>query len=480
MEKESKSTPENHEFTDDGILKTIGRTALQVEETKKSGETIKPKKIACMEVYPFSFEDGEGKSNVFEKITSLLPYWKNLGINTIWLAPVYPSPRKDMGYDISNYEEIDERFGMLEDFDNFVTEAHNQGQKVLMDLVLNHTSTEHEWFKKALSGDPKYRNFYYFTETPQEDWHNFFDDQSAWAASPNHPGEYYLHSFHENQADLRWFDEDGNLNQDLLAEFQKVIDFWTKEHHVDGFRLDVPQAIDKDFANPERSFEIALQSDGEQSSLVIEKLFGDRPELITTVEVFDVSDDDSVISRYSGPGKPIQFAMNAWLAMQPESEMLEQFSNSIKRTPNLMVATQSHDTSRKDISNEVLTKLLEQEPEAVCLYMGQEIGLDNPSVEEFGNEAFFRSDAQADMQLKAAIELKKKENGGFISQAEIDEIIEKIRSNARANSRAPINDVYYLAELARQEVDPSSTYNFLKKATTSWVKRDEPDPNSNT
>ena len=468
MEKESKNLTENHEISNDYIQANLGRAALEAEKTQKSGEVVKPKKTFCMEVYPFSFENNEEENNVFDKIADFLPYWKDLGINTIWLAPVYPSPRKDMGYDISNYEAVDERFGTLEDFDNFVTEAHDQDQKVLMDLVLNHTSTEHEWFQKALAGEPKYRNFYYFTNTPQEDWHNFFDDQSAWAPSPNHPGEYYLHSFHEKQADLKWFDENGKFNQDLLVEFQKIIDFWTREHHVDGFRLDVPQAIDKDFTNPERNFEIVLQDDGKQSSLVIEKLFKNRSELITTIEVFDVSDDDSVISRYSGPGKPIQYAMNAWLAMQPESEMLEQFSKSLEKSPNLMIATQSHDTSRKDISNNTLIQLIKQEPEAICLYMGQEIGLDNPSVEKFDNEAFFKSDAQADMQLKAAIESKKSANGGFISQEEVDEIVKNIRVNARANNRAPISSSHYLSELKNQIINPDSIYSLLKKATASF------------
>ena len=143
---------------------------------------------------------------------------------------------------------------------------------------------------------------------------------------PGHEGEFYLHSFHEKQADLRWFDENGELNNELLAEFEKVIDFWTKEHNVDGFRLDVPQAIDKDFDNSERNVQTLMFGDGRQSSLVVEKLFMNRSDLLTTIETFDLTDDGSIMSRYAGPGKPIQFAMNAWLAQQPDSNMLEAFS----------------------------------------------------------------------------------------------------------------------------------------------------------
>ncbi len=445
--------------------KEMGTVAMEV--TNYSGETADLKKIACMEVYPFSFEDKNSEGNVFGRMKEFLPYWKNLGINTIWLAPVYPSPRKDMGYDIADYEAIDERFGTMEEFDSFVSEVHNLGQKVLMDLVLNHTSTEHEWFKKALAGDPKYRSFYYFTDNPQEGWHNFFDDQSAWAPVPDHEGEFYLHSFHEKQADLRWFDENGELNYELLAEFEKVIDFWTKEHNVDGFRLDVPQAIDKDFSNPERSVQTLMFGDGSQSSLVVEKLFANRSDLLTTIETFDLTDDDSIMSRYAGPGKPIQFAMNAWLAQQPESSMLEAFSESLDRTPYLMIAIQSHDTSRKDTSNEVLKALLAKNPQAVCFYHGEEIGLEDPSVEEFSDKAFFESDAQADMQLKAKIAAKEQEEGRALSQSEIAEITAGIRQGARANNRAPLSA--YGGKLEEQANNPSSSYSALRSAISSWM-----------
>lgn len=445
--------------------KEMGTAAM--EATNYSGETANLKKVACMEVYPFSFEDEKGEGNVFGKMEEFLPYWKNLGINTIWLAPVYPSPRKDMGYDIADYEAIDERFGTMEDFENFVDEAHNLGQKVLMDLVLNHTSTEHEWFKKALAGDPKYRSYYYFTDNPQEGWHNFFDDQSAWASVPGHEGEFYLHSFHEKQADLKWFDENGELNHELLGEFEKVIDFWTKEHHIDGFRLDVPQAIDKDFDNSERNVQTLMFGDGSQSSLVVEKLFADRSDLLTTIETFDLTDDNSIMSRYAGPGKPIQFAMNAWLAQQPESSMLEAFSESLDRTPYLMIAIQSHDTSRKDTSNEVLKALLVKNPQAVCFYHGEEVGLKDPSVEEFSNEAFFGSDAQADMQLKAKIAAKEQEEGRALSQSEVAEIAADIRQGARANNRAQLSA--YGGKLAEQINNPRSSYNALKNAISSWI-----------
>lgn len=469
--------PENLNQTDThNSMSEIGKNAIEeTEKSKASGETVSPKKTVCMEVYPFSFEDENEHETVFKKMQSCLPYWKNLGVNAVWLAPVYPSPRSDMGYDIADYTSIDERFGTLDNFDDFVHEAHESDQKVLMDLVLNHTSTGHEWFKKALAGDPKYRKFYYFTDQPQADWHNFFDNQSAWAPVPGQENEYYLHSFHEKQADLRWFDENGELNQELLSEFQDIIDFWTKEHKVDGFRLDVPQAIDKDFNNPTRDFGVVLASDGEQSSLVVEKLFGNRPELLTTIETFDF--DGSVIPRYAGPGKPIQYAMNAALVMGPKTpeDLLQGFENALKTTPQLMVAVQSHDTSRLDTSNSVLKELLKQHPDlsAVCLYMGQEVGKENPSIQEFGNKAFFDSDAQADMQLDAAINQKEQELGRQLTEEEKESMATEFRIGARANNRAPIKYLEYFRELEKQIADPYSTYNQLRYSTISWKRQDD-------
>lgn len=203
--RDIRPEPNNELYNDtiDDIIRertlngAIGAAALRAEQSKATGETVKINAPFCMEIYPFSFEDDSDEQNVFSKISRVLPYYEALGINTIWLAPVYPSPRMDMGYDISDYTDVDQRFGTAEDLDSLISEAHNRGQRVLMDLVLNHTSTEHEWFKKALAGDPKYQNYYYFTDSPQDGWHNFFDDQSAWERCPGQEDKYYLHSFHK-------------------------------------------------------------------------------------------------------------------------------------------------------------------------------------------------------------------------------------------------------------------------------------------
>jgi trehalose-6-phosphate hydrolase len=233
--------------------KEMGTVAMEV--TNYSGETTDLKKIACMEVYPFSFEDKNSEGNVFGRMKEFLPYWKNLGINTIWLAPVYPSPRKDMGYDIADYEAIDERFGTMEEFDSFVSEVHNLGQKVLMDLVLNHTSTEHEWFKKALAGEEKYQKYYMFVDgepdSPPTNWVSKFGG-NAWEYVPKLK-KWYLHLFDVTQADLNW--ENPNVREEL----KNIVRFW-KEKGVSGFRFDVinliskPEILENDFEGDGRRF----------------------------------------------------------------------------------------------------------------------------------------------------------------------------------------------------------------------------------
>ena len=136
-----------------------------------------------------------------------------------------------------------------------------------------------------------------------------------------------------------------------------------------------------------------------------------------------------------------------------------------------MVAIQSHDTSRKDTSNEILKALLAKNPQAVCFYHGEEIGLEDPSIDEFSNEAFFESDAQADMQLKAKIAAREQEEGRALSQSEIAEIAADIRQGARANNRAPLST--YGSKLEKQANDPSSSYNALKNAISSWINNSD-------
>jgi trehalose-6-phosphate hydrolase len=202
------------------------------------------KKSVVYQIYPKSFNDtsGNGVGDLLG-IMNKLDYLKKLGVDVIWLTPIYQSPQRDNGYDISDYYSIHEEYGTMEDFDRLVKEAHSRGIRLIMDIVVNHTSTEHEWFKQASSSkDNRYRDFYIWKE-PKEDgslptnWQSKFGGP-AWEYDER-TDEYYLHLFDVTQADLNW------ENQDLRNEVYNMMNFWF-EKGVDGFRLDVINLISKD------------------------------------------------------------------------------------------------------------------------------------------------------------------------------------------------------------------------------------------
>ncbi|WP_408011061.1 alpha,alpha-phosphotrehalase [Pseudalkalibacillus sp. A8] len=201
------------------------------------------KKSVVYQIYPKSFNDTTGNGvGDLKGIIAKLDYLKTLGIDVIWLTPVYDSPQKDNGYDIREYHKIHEEYGTMEDFECLLNEAHERGIKVIMDLVVNHTSTEHEWFKQALTDpDSKYRGYYIWKDgkgnNPPNNWQSKFGG-SAWEYDPD-SAEYYLHLFDVTQADLNW------ENEELRQEVYEMMHFWF-EKGIDGFRLDVINLISKD------------------------------------------------------------------------------------------------------------------------------------------------------------------------------------------------------------------------------------------
>ncbi|BCA84528.1 alpha-glucosidase [Enterococcus saigonensis] len=192
------------------------------------------------QIYPRSFQDsnhdGIGDLN---GITARLPYLKELGIDAIWLSPVFASPNVDNGYDVSDYCAIMPEFGTMEDMEELITAANNMGIKIIMDLVVNHTSSEHPWFKKALAGDPHYKDYYIFRSDKKglpNDLNSFFGG-SAWEYVPERK-EYYFHLFAKEQPDLNW------ENPAVRKEVWQIMNFWLQKG-VGGFRLDVIELIGK-------------------------------------------------------------------------------------------------------------------------------------------------------------------------------------------------------------------------------------------
>lgn len=195
------------------------------------------KKSVVYQIYPKSYKDTTGNGiGDLQGIKEKLPYLSELGIDVIWLNPFYPSPQRDNGYDISDYTAVNPLFGTMADFEDLVTTAKSYGIELMLDMVLNHCSTEHEWFKKALAGDAYYQDFFILRDKPT-DWLSKFGG-NAWAPFGD-TGKYYLHLFDVTQADLNW------RNPHVREELFKVVNFW-RDKGVKHFRFDVVNLIGKD------------------------------------------------------------------------------------------------------------------------------------------------------------------------------------------------------------------------------------------
>jgi len=200
------------------------------------------KECVVYQIYPRSFKDSNGDGvGDLRGITQKLDYLKELGIDVVWLCPVYKSPNDDNGYDVSDYQDIMDEFGTLGDWDELLAGMHQRGIKLVMDLVVNHTSDEHPWFQESRkSKDNPYRDFYIWRPGKNggepNNWRSFFGG-SAWQYDER-TGEYYLHLFTKKQPDLNW------ENPRVREEVFKMMDWWLQKG-IDGFRMDVINMISK-------------------------------------------------------------------------------------------------------------------------------------------------------------------------------------------------------------------------------------------
>ena len=211
------------------------------------------------QIYPRSFADanGDGMGDL-PGITARLDSLAALGVDAVWLSPFYRSPQKDAGYDVADYCDVDPLFGTLSDFDAMLARAHELGLKVLIDLVPNHTSWEHEWFKRAVAAAPgsAEREFYHFKdgrgengELPPNNWVSMFGGP-AWtrvAEADGKPGQWYCHLFDSSQPDLNW------ANPHVQDAFERILKFWL-DRGVDGFRVDQPHAMAKAAGLPDHPY----------------------------------------------------------------------------------------------------------------------------------------------------------------------------------------------------------------------------------
>lgn len=260
------------------------------------------KKQTVYQIYPKSFNDSNGDGlGDLKGVTDKLLYLKELGIDYIWLTPFFVSPQNDNGYDVADYRNIDPRYGTMEDAENLISEAGKLGIGIMLDMVFNHTSTEHEWFKKAMEGDPKYMDYYIFRD-PKPDgsaptnWVSKFGG-NAWEYVPKF-NKYYLHLFDKTQADLNW------ANPQVREELKDILKFWQNKG-VKGFRFDVvnliskPDTFEDDFEGDGRRF----YTDGIRVHQYLKELCRDsglnENGMVTVGEMSSTTIDNCI--RYSNP-----------------------------------------------------------------------------------------------------------------------------------------------------------------------------------
>ncbi|MGH2086644.1 alpha,alpha-phosphotrehalase [Aerococcus urinaeequi] len=263
-------------------------------------------KKVIYQVYPKSFNDTDGDGfGDLRGIIEKLDYLETLGVDMIWMNPFYPSPQNDNGYDISDYTAIDPRFGTMDDFEELAREGKKRGIDLMLDMPLNHSSTEHEWFQKALAGDEYYQDFYYIRPAQEDgslptNWESKFGGP-AWEPFGD-TDNYYMHLFDVTQADLNWH------NPKVREALFDVIHFWI-DKGVSGIRFDVMNVIGKSevlkdsTGGPSSTQEKRLYTDTENAHDWIREMaqstFGDIEGFVTVGEMSSTTVEDGV--RYTNP-----------------------------------------------------------------------------------------------------------------------------------------------------------------------------------
>ena len=253
------------------------------------------------QIYPKSFYDtnGDGLGDL-AGVTAKLDYLKELGVDFLWLTPFFVSPQNDNGYDVADYCAVDPRFGTMEDAEALIRAARERGIGIMLDMVFNHTSTQHAWFQRALAGDPAYMDYYIWQDgregRPPTNWVSKFG-KSAWEYVPAR-GKYYLHLFDVTQADLNW------ENPRVREELKQVIRFWKKKG-VEGFRFDVVNLISKPavFEDDHEGDGRRFYTDGRHVHDFLKELTRDTgiDAMITVGEMSSTSLENCI--RYSNPAE---------------------------------------------------------------------------------------------------------------------------------------------------------------------------------
>ncbi|RXG54393.1 Maltase 2, partial [Armadillidium vulgare] len=271
-QKMSRRKSQKRLLDDESTTKEVRPAKKSRLETAGSSKVSKKRKRPfwkngiIYQIYSRSFYDSndDGIGDI-QGITAKADYFVELGVETIWLTPIFESPMKDFGYDISNYEEIDEVFGSMQDFENMIREMHSRDIKVILDFIPNHTSDQHEWFQKSLENDPKYKDYYLSVFR-----------YSAWEWSEKRK-QFYLHQFLKEQPDLNF------RNPDVVSEMNNVFRFWL-DKGVDGFRIDALKHLVEDIYDGDEPISV---NSGETDATKYDYL--DHIYTVNQPETFDIT-----------------------------------------------------------------------------------------------------------------------------------------------------------------------------------------------
>ena len=355
--------------------------AQQAEVSKKWW-----KEAVFYQIYMPSYADSNGDGyGDFKGMTTKLDYLQEMGVKGIWLTPFLTSPKVDNGYDIANYYEIDPTYGTKADFDVFLKEAHKRGIKVIMDMVLNHTSTDCKWFQESKkSVDNPYRDYYIWKDKPNN-WESFFGG-TAWQKD-SLTNQYYYHKFDKRMADLNW------SNPKVIAEVEKVLRFWL-DCGVDGFRLDVINFLTTDGITIDNPMKNGVQehlNDINQSGIfaAMKKIKSVVNEYENRFVVGEIgSDKIEVLKQYQSPDLlDVVFNFNFGsidkFSARRIFDELQSMEKSMSNSPTLFFG--SHDMSRMinrlaDGNTEkaiALAALILTAKGVPFIYYGEEIGMHN-------------------------------------------------------------------------------------------------------
>jgi len=370
------------------------------------------KESVFYQIYMPSYADSNGDGfGDFKGITSKLNYLKEIGVKGIWLTPFLASPKVDNGYDIADYYQVDPTYGTKADFDNFLKEAHSKGIKVIMDMVLNHTSTDCRWFQEAKkSKDNPFRDYYIWKDKPNN-WESFFGG-SAWEKDAL-TNQYYYHKFDVRMADLNW------SNPKVVAEVQKILRFWL-DAGVDGFRLDVINFLTTDGItsdNPTKDGSQIHLNDIDQSGVknamkIIKSTVNEYENRFIVGEIG--SDKIEVLKQYQSEDLldvvfNFNFGSIPFFSSERIFNELQSMENSMSNYPTLFFG--SHDMPRMidrlaDGNSErasALAALILTAKGVPFIYYGEEIGMHNIIAESFEEMA----DIQGKTHYKLALEKGK-------------------------------------------------------------------------